>query len=1135
MVPPTIDFRQVFAAHIACGWIFDIHKNMERLAPPAQLPAHVPAEVALRAHAYGLHTGVHACSLWGVSGCMPEQSMHLCLWKLMGAVSAARLAASALGSIKWTAAALKILKALVDELESSLTLPGPWKQGIGRREATRLLQGIQGAVQGAQSEVRSEVKSGSAELAGESAVLVIASLDAAYYALLEHHLSCGHETHAVPPPHVYLPAIIAANPGNAAACKQLVREGAPDIGKQLLRKVWGVRKVNGDLVLPEDTAAHNPLLAVMWARFQEGCRLFFASGLGLNGELDSEAAAEERRFQRASHADDAARRGGFPAAAKHTNAKSGRGSWTAQLGSRSRAQKSRSRRSTACGQKRSRGSSASAASDTDSSCSHSNSSESDEEGSSAEEGDEEEEVEGDSLDAEVAPAWHPEGCAAGEAPWPAYRALREWRQAGRECHLYAYAPFTRGALDALAERAPLLEIGAGLGYWAAALRARGVSVHAVDSHPPGSSTVNTYHGRIPAFTKVAQGGPRAAAAASEGHSLFLCYPPPGSPMAADCLRSFRGRCVCVVGEWLGDTADEAFAAALLRDWMLVRRVALPNWTDTSHELTIWQRGGPAKKLPQRKKPRHAEAEHNGRPLGSLKDGVKPSGIGAADKLELDNNHEDALDIISCSTCGVSRVGNMTGKAGNTGRVNPAEDRAAPIGLSSIRHDLSLLPSLRLLLCWRSCLVTGEADLSQMSPAMDVKVTAVTDKPGFVEPFKPIEGPTVWYGGDLDVQDIAYDFSQEDIEEIKSAVAAVEKRQLKVEEVTREDFVLPTLGPKLDTIHKDLIFGRGIRLLRNVPLGLDVTLKQSITALWGISTYFGKQVPLTQAGHLVGHVRSDEGVTKRISNCTPVPLNYHADNSDIVLLACRSQALSGGDSSCCSSHALHNEILDRRPDLHKILSEPFYSDRREWWPEGALPYYKSPCFHYHENTLAVQEVQPNLEEVAQHYGAPPVKPGQVEAIKLVQEVAAEPKVRFDLRLKPGDILLNHNLTTFHSRTTWQDGSAEDTKRHMFRIWAASPLGWPLDPLYAERWQTVEVGKRGGLEVRPPFHPHVAITPQEYFQDFNDWFALYRNSATTEHLKPPASRAEKQTILQKFFPAMESEANLGDGPALIKAEA
>lgn len=49
----------------------------------------------------------------------------------------------------------------------------------------------------------------------------------------------------------------------------------------------------------------------------------------------------------------------------------------------------------------------------------------------------------------------------------------------------------------------------------------------------------------------------------------------------------------------------------------------------------------------------------------------------------------------------------------------------------------------------------------------------------------------------------------------------------------------------------------------------------------------------QAGHLVGHVRNDEGITKRVSNCTPIPLGYHADNSDIVFLACRTQAKSGG--------------------------------------------------------------------------------------------------------------------------------------------------------------------------------------------------------------------------------------------------
>lgn len=66
--------------------------------------------------------------------------------------------------------------------------------------------------------------------------------------------------------------------GNAAAVKQLVRERAGEYGKTLLRKLWGVRKERGALVLPEQAAADNPLLAVMWARLQESCRLFYASG-----------------------------------------------------------------------------------------------------------------------------------------------------------------------------------------------------------------------------------------------------------------------------------------------------------------------------------------------------------------------------------------------------------------------------------------------------------------------------------------------------------------------------------------------------------------------------------------------------------------------------------------------------------------------------------------------------------------------------------------------------------------------------------------------------------------------------------------------------------------------------------------
>ena len=46
-----------------------------------------------------------------------------------------------------------------------------------------------------------------------------------------------------------------------------------------------------------------------------------------------------------------------------------------------------------------------------------------------------------------------------------------------------------------------------------------------------------------------------------------------------------------VQEWDGDTADSAFAADLARGFELVRRIALPPWPDTAHDLTLWRRRG----------------------------------------------------------------------------------------------------------------------------------------------------------------------------------------------------------------------------------------------------------------------------------------------------------------------------------------------------------------------------------------------------------------------------------------------------------------------------------------------------------------------------------------------------------------
>ncbi len=46
-------------------------------------------------------------------------------------------------------------------------------------------------------------------------------------------------------------------------------------------------------------------------------------------------------------------------------------------------------------------------------------------------------------------------------------------------------------------------------------------------------------------------------------------------------------------------------------------------------------------------------------------------------------------------------------------------------------------------------------------------------------------------------------------------------------------------------------------------------RHAAISLWLLSNYFGKQQPLTYSGHLIGHVRHDNGRLKRMSNLSRV--------------------------------------------------------------------------------------------------------------------------------------------------------------------------------------------------------------------------------------------------------------------------
>uniref|UniRef100_A0A7S3SZA6 MYND-type domain-containing protein n=1 Tax=Emiliania huxleyi TaxID=2903 RepID=A0A7S3SZA6_EMIHU len=197
----------------------------------------------------------------------------------------------------------------------------------------------------------------------------------------------------------------------------------------------------------------------------------------------------------------------------------------------------------------------------------------------------------------------PAGRAARDKEPPAPPLVRRWRRGEREwpCWLLAFAVPSAEALAAVSELGlPVVEMGGGVGYWAALLRRRGVAVECFDSAPTeaggkggkGGESGNTFHGECPPWGPVQRGSSALLASRRfRRHALLLCYPPPRAPMAAECLAAFCGDTVVHVGEWLGDTGSAAFEAALAEGWELTRRLPLPCWGDTAEDLTIWRRRG----------------------------------------------------------------------------------------------------------------------------------------------------------------------------------------------------------------------------------------------------------------------------------------------------------------------------------------------------------------------------------------------------------------------------------------------------------------------------------------------------------------------------------------------------------------
>jgi len=149
---------------------------------------------------------------------------------------------------------------------------------------------------------------------------------------------------------------------------------------------------------------------------------------------------------------------------------------------------------------------------------------------------------------------------------------------------YSRAVPTEEALRAIVRLSPLVEMGAGTGYWASLLNHLGADIIAYDR----IDSVNLWHTGPTRFFDVKNGSPESLLNHSD-RSLFLCWPPADSKMAVECLRNWKGRELAYVGDFNGLTGDQEFYDVLRRDFVLTQTIEIPQWAGAEDYLTIWQK------------------------------------------------------------------------------------------------------------------------------------------------------------------------------------------------------------------------------------------------------------------------------------------------------------------------------------------------------------------------------------------------------------------------------------------------------------------------------------------------------------------------------------------------------------------
>jgi hypothetical protein len=295
-------------------------------------------------------------------------------------------------------------------------------------------------------------------------------------------------------------------------------------------------------------------------------------------------------------------------------------------------------------------------------------------------------------------------------------------------------------------------------------------------------------------------------------------------------------------------------------------------------------------------------------------------------------------------------------------------------------------------------------------------------------------------------------TDEELAELDASLHHARQRSDDVLDLTRDDFPLPALSGRLRRIERDLIDGRGFVRIRGIDRSAYAQDEMELL-YWGIGTHLGLPWAQNKHGHVLGDV-TDQGKgvddpEARGNELGGVALPFHCDGSDLVGLLCLENGIAGGLSAVSNSVRIHNRLVRERADLAAALYEPYPYDFRGEQAEGGKAFYSVPVFTEWDDRLFVRCIPPYIWASQRHDDAPRLTDVQREALRAVEEMAADPDNHVTMELRPGDIQLINNFHVMHGRTAYEDDRSAGLVRHLKRLWLETEALASRPPWFANR--------------------------------------------------------------------------------------